>query len=90
MRRKLPERIIAKAARDVTLVTIIQNVISVDKRARANGFYPDSFFFSLSIKSGRPTMRDQRAQIVAATDRGIDLTLERNAWLAGCYFAFMY
>lgn len=27
-------------------------------------------------------MSDQRARVTAATDRGIDLTLERNAWLA--------
>lgn len=84
----MPERIIANATRDVTLVTMIQNVISVDKRAGATAFTP-ILFFAVN-KVGRPTMRDQRAHIAAATDRGIDLTLERNAWLAGCYFAFMY
>jgi len=35
------------------------------------------------------TMRGQRARIAAATDREIDLTLERNAYslLVGCHFA---
>lgn len=34
-------------------------------------------------------MRGQRARIAAATDHGIDLTLERNAYslLAECHFA---
>jgi len=49
---------------------------------------PIRFFFVVN-EAGRRTMRGQRARIVAATDRGIDLTLERNAYslLAGCYFA---
>jgi len=49
--------------------------------------YPDSF---LAVnKVGRPTMRGQRAHTAVATDRGIDLTLERNACLpaSGCHFA---
>lgn len=69
--------------RDVILVSIIQNVISVDERASG---LPDSFF--VVNKLGRRTTRGQRAHIVVATDRGIDLTLERNACLlAGCHFA---
>lgn len=49
---------------------------------------PIRFFFVVN-EAGRQTMRGQRARIAAATDRGIDLTLERNAYslLAGCHFA---
>lgn len=49
---------------------------------------PIRFFFFVVNEAGRRTMRGQRARIAAATDRGIDLTLERNAYslLAGCHF----
>lgn len=83
---KVLRRIIASVQRDVILLSAIQNIINVDERATA---YPDSFFFFIVNEAGRRTMRGQRARIAAATDRGIDLTLERNAYslLAGCYFA---